>query len=306
MKIVTYNIRYGLGIDQKIDLRRVCDSVQGAGIIALQEVERFWNRSGMADQPQQISHLLNSYYWMYGPSFDVDASTVGSGQTVVNRRRQFGTMLLSKWPILSARNLVLPQLATFNVLGMVTGALECVVRSPCGVLRIYSVHLSAASTTERLVQIDALVGMHESIERCARVLTLETAPSNPAEAANHVQMDWFNGEAQLPVPNHTIFLGDFNFTEDSIEYNRFVGQQDPVYGRGVHSGSFVDSWAVAHNTDGQSLTWWPDPVDRPPAKPLRLDYCFVNTEFAHTIAKAWVDTDAIGSDHKPYWVEVND
>jgi endonuclease/exonuclease/phosphatase family metal-dependent hydrolase len=52
MKLVTYNIRFGLGLDQQIDLGGIAGAVQDAGIIALQEVERFWKRSGMVDQPE--------------------------------------------------------------------------------------------------------------------------------------------------------------------------------------------------------------------------------------------------------------
>ena len=46
MRIVTYNIQFGLGKDGRFDLERVADEVDGADIIALQEVERHWQRSG--------------------------------------------------------------------------------------------------------------------------------------------------------------------------------------------------------------------------------------------------------------------
>ncbi len=52
MKIVTYNIRFGLGLDQSCDLERIATEIDGAYIIALQEVERFWRHSGMIDPPQ--------------------------------------------------------------------------------------------------------------------------------------------------------------------------------------------------------------------------------------------------------------
>ena len=68
MKLVTYNIRFGLGTDQKIDLERIADTVKNADIIALQEVERNWQRSGMTDQPDIISKHLQNYYW---PTFPI-------------------------------------------------------------------------------------------------------------------------------------------------------------------------------------------------------------------------------------------
>ena len=54
IKLVSYNIRFGLGTDQKIDLERIADTVKDADIIALQEVDRCWKRSGMTDQPEII------------------------------------------------------------------------------------------------------------------------------------------------------------------------------------------------------------------------------------------------------------
>ena len=54
MRIVTYNIQFGLGKDGRFDLERVADEVDGADIIALQEVERHWQRSGNIDQVAQL------------------------------------------------------------------------------------------------------------------------------------------------------------------------------------------------------------------------------------------------------------
>ncbi len=40
MKLVTYNIQYGVGKDSKCDLGRIAQAVDGADVIALQEVAR--------------------------------------------------------------------------------------------------------------------------------------------------------------------------------------------------------------------------------------------------------------------------
>jgi endonuclease/exonuclease/phosphatase family metal-dependent hydrolase len=306
MKIVTYNIRFGLGIDQSYDLERIATEVDGADIIGLQEVERFWRRSGMVDQPQVLGELLKGFYWAYCPAFDVDASTTNGDGSVLNRRRQFGPMLLSRWPIRSARSLVLPQLPASELISMATGALECVIETPLGPLRIYSLHLSALTPRERLLQIDMLLEMHRTIQHCGTVMMAGGNHSNPAEAQQIADLDWNNGEPPLPKPVNTIFMGDFNSTEESAEYIRFVGEADPIFGRGVHSDSFVDSWSVARETTGSPESWWPDPPDRLPGHPLRLDYCFVSTALASKVNRCWVDTKAVGSDHRPYWVQFDD
>ena len=306
MKIVTYNIRFGLGLDQGYNLERIAAEVDGADIIGLQEAERFWRRSGMVDQPQVLGELLKGFYWAYCPAFDVDASTVNGDGSVLNRRRQFGPMMLSRWPIRSARTLVLPQLPAIELISMTTGALECVIETPQGPLRVYSLHLSALSPRERLLQIDTLLEMNKTIEHCGTVMMAAGNHSNPAEAQHIVDLDWGNGEPPQPKPVNTIFMGDFNSTEESAEYIRFVGEADPIFGRVVHSDSFVDSWSVARETTGSPESWWPDPPDRLPGHPLRLDYCFISTELASKVNRCWVDTEAVGSDHRPYWVQFDD
>ena len=306
MKIVTYNIRFGLGLDQVYDLERIATEVDGADIIGLQEVERFWRRSGMVDQPQVLGELLKGFYWAYCPAFDVDASTANGDGSVLNRRRQFGPMMLSRWPIRSARTLVLPQLPAIELISMTTGALECVIETPQGPLRVYSLHLSALSPRERLLQIDTLLEMNKTIEHCGTVMMAAGNHSNPAEAQHIVDLDWSNGEPPQPKPVNTIFMGDFNSTEESAEYIRFVGEADPIFGRVVHSDSFVDSWSVGRETTGSPESWWPDPPDRLPGHPLRLDYCFVSTALASKVNRCWVDTKAVGSDHRPYWVQFDD
>ncbi|RLA10388.1 MAG: hypothetical protein DRQ59_12020 [Gammaproteobacteria bacterium] len=306
MKIVTYNIRFGLGLDQCYSLERIAAEIDGADIIGLQEVERFWRRSGMVDQPQVLGDLLKGYYWAYCPAFDADASTINQDGSVQNRRRQFGPMVLSRWPIRSARPLVFPQLPASELISMATGALECVIETPQGALRVYSLHLSALSPRERLLQIDWLLEMNKMIEDCGAVMMAAGNHSNPAEARHIDELDWNNGEPRLPEPANTLFLGDFNSTEESNEYIRFAGEADPIFGRGVHSNSFVDSWNVAHETTGSADSWWPDPPDRLPGHPLRLDYCFISTELASKVKRCWVDSKAVGSDHRPYWVQFDD
>ena len=121
MRLASYNIQYGRGRDGVFDLERIAAALAGADIIALQEVERFWQRSGMRDQPAELAGLLGEYYWVYGAGFDVHAG--GDGE-LRNRRRQFGNMLLCRQPILSSRNHLLPKYASLGPMSLQRSALE--------------------------------------------------------------------------------------------------------------------------------------------------------------------------------------
>ena len=231
MKLVTYNIRFGLGIDQQIDLGRIAETVRDADIICLQEVERFWKRSGMSDQPEILGRHLKDFHWVYCPVFDVDASERKSDGTVVNRRRQFGPMLLSRWPIRASRIISLPKLSTENQFNMDTGGIECVVDTPSGPLRVFSVHLAAVSTQERLLQIDRLLECHRHAQTNGGAWTGDGLLDDPIEAQLLADLGWSNGEALPPMPKETIVMGDFNSEPESAEYEQMVGAIDPCNGQ---------------------------------------------------------------------------
>ena len=54
MKIVSYNIQYCKGQDDRIDPDRIASEIQGADVMALQEVDRHWPRTGNVDQVAEI------------------------------------------------------------------------------------------------------------------------------------------------------------------------------------------------------------------------------------------------------------
>ena len=70
MRFLTYNIQYGLGRDGRFDLARIADEVRHADVVALQEVERFWRRSGEVDQPAELARHLGGWFWVYGANLD--------------------------------------------------------------------------------------------------------------------------------------------------------------------------------------------------------------------------------------------
>jgi endonuclease/exonuclease/phosphatase family metal-dependent hydrolase len=305
VKLVSYNIRFGLGLDQKVDLGRIADTVKDADIIALQEVERFWKRSGMTDQPEIISTYLKEYYWLYFPAFDVDASDANGDGSIINRRRQFGPMVLSRWPIRMARYIVFPKLGTTDSLTMDTGAIECVVDTPSGPLMVYSLHLSAVSSRDRLLQVDRLLEFYRNAPVSGGSWTGGEAVTDPVESKLLAELNWSNDESIPVIPKEAVVMGDFNMIPDSEEYNRLVGTPDHSAGRVGHMDSFLDSWTVARERSDDRTSWFPDPSDREPGYPICLDYCFISPYLSQKVERAWIELEAIGSDHKPYWVELD-
>jgi endonuclease/exonuclease/phosphatase family metal-dependent hydrolase len=294
MKIVTYNIQFGLGKDGRFDLERIAGEVDGADIIALQEVERFWQRSGNADQPKLLGKFLPDYYWAYGPYFDVDASTCLPGGGVKNVRRQFGNMILSKTPILSTRLFPLPKSDLSHSHNMVVGVFEGVVELPHeGALRIYNAHLGARSRDDRVEQIKAIRD------------TIRRAPAEGgAWTSRHANDLWKEDAAPPPMPEDFVLLGDFNLEAKDPEYDYLAGRGDADPGRGPSETGLIDTWNQAGNDKYEGITFSAFPPSSD-AKGMRIDYAFVDPTMKSRVLGAWIDETAQGSDHQPYWVELD-
>ena len=291
MRLVTWNIQYGRGRDGRYDLDRIAATVRGADLIALQEVERFWPRSGMVDQPALLGEALPDHHWVYGAGVDLDASTRDAdGRIGSRRRRQFGNMLLSRSPIVSTRTHVLPKDAALGAaLSLQRVALEGVVQTSRGRhLRVYSVHLTHLSSATRLTQVETLLAVH------ARAFA-----DGAAITGEGLKDEWMEAGMPPPMPREAVLLGDFNCEPGSPEYERLVGPMSPYAGRLTPLEGLVDCWVhLGHS-----------PVEPPSAdihgRPVRLDYVFASASLAGTLRTARVDADADGSDHQPVWVELD-
>lgn len=302
MKIVTYNIQFGLGKDGRFDLERVAREVDGADIIALQEVERYWQRSGNVDQPAQLAEILGHYYWAYGPYFDVDASVAKPDGQITNVRRQFGNMILSKTPILSTRLFPLPKSALRHRHNMVVGVFEGVVKLPeDGALRIYNAHLGARSQHDRISQINSI---RETIRRAPVEGGAWTGP--------HAHSLWAEDMTPPPMPESFVLLGDFNFSPADPEYDHLTGPKDGEFGRLSSNEDFIDSWIAAGYEENEGVTF-ADTASPGEAQGeaqgevpgMRIDYAFVDRSMQERVLKARIDETAQGSDHQPYWIELD-
>jgi endonuclease/exonuclease/phosphatase family metal-dependent hydrolase len=291
VKLASYNIQYGRGRDGVFDLERIVGEVAGADIIALQEVERFWQRSGMRDQPREIADLLRDYYWIYGAGVDLNCDAdVGAGINgdSRNRRRQFGNMLLSRQPILSSRNHLLPKYGSLGPMSIQRSALEGVIETAGRLLRVYSLHLTHLSAETRMPQLERLLAIHER------------APvEGGALSGAGLKEEWTHDGMPPALPGEAIFMGDFNMEPDSEEYARMTGPVSPYGGRITNPHGFVDAWVAAGNHEGEGVT---ADID---GRGVRLDYCFVSASMIDAIRAARIDDDAVGSDHQPLWVEID-
>ena len=68
--VVTYNIHAGVGRDGKRDLARTAETLRGADIVGLQEVDNRRPRSGFENQARTLATRLGHGYWRHFPAED--------------------------------------------------------------------------------------------------------------------------------------------------------------------------------------------------------------------------------------------
>lgn len=286
MRLLSYNIQYGFGVDGLYELTRAARVMAGADIIALQEVDRHWSRTQHDDQPALLQALLPGHHAVYGPAFDMDAST-RDGARVINRRRQFGPMILSRWPILWSRLHLLPMRRMVEPINTQAGALEALIDTPLGPIRVFSIHLAHVGVEERLDQIDFLLARHA---RTAQ----EGGPWSGSD--DEPSRNWTESAPEPPCPQTAIWLGDFNSEPGSAEHARITGQT-PYHPGARYAGGLTD--AVAHL--GQRLHTH-EKVIMGTRRLRQLDHCFVTADLVPHLQAAATDNAETASDHHPLWI----
>jgi len=96
IRIMTFNIRHGRGLDGKVNLERIAREIADsrADLVALQEADRFHVRSGFRDQVRVLADRLDMN-WAFAPS-------VRMGITL------YGNAVLARFPILREETFLLP------------------------------------------------------------------------------------------------------------------------------------------------------------------------------------------------------
>ena len=287
MKVVSYNIQYGIGLDGKYDVGRIADAVRGADVIALQEVTRNNPRNGDRDMVAEIGEALPDYFAAYGSNFEVNIGSRLENGRAISTSFQLGNMVLSKTPIHLSRNLLLPRSRSLETMNFQRGALEALIETPLGFIRFYSTHLDHRSPVERQNQIRFL----------RQRLLNYTLEGGGLSGIPEI------GLPDLPYPEAFIVMGDFNMLPGSPEYVELAGRPDHEFGMPLTADLAVD---IAQRLAVTDLVTWVDP-DRPGDKSRHkcIDYIFTSASLARSLMRMWSDRDAIGSDHLPLWAELS-
>lgn len=141
LRVVTFNIHGGVGPGNVYDLAGIAAEIRAwdADVVLLQEVHRYRAKSGLDDQPAELSEMLGMEV-VFGSNKTRGPEADGAP------RRQSGTAILSREPILSWSNQMLPNLpglqqrgllrATILVAGRRVDVLNTHLQHTRGIIRV--------------------------------------------------------------------------------------------------------------------------------------------------------------------------
>jgi endonuclease/exonuclease/phosphatase family metal-dependent hydrolase len=97
LKVLTYNIHHGEGVDASLDLPRIAEIITRAqpDLVALQEVDNRTQRTGGVDQAAELARLTGMNH-VFGPAMPYQGG-------------EYGQAILSRFPIAEHQVHVLPQ-----------------------------------------------------------------------------------------------------------------------------------------------------------------------------------------------------
>ncbi len=273
MKLLTWNIQWGLGCDGNVDLPRIVDTAKAfcdADVFCFQEVScGFPDLDQGEDQPAVLAALLPDYTPIFKPAVEITSSN--------GERQLFGNMILSRLPVLQVTSHMLPWPAV-EARTMQRQGLEVVVATSFGPVSVTTCHLEFHAVEHRVAQTQELLRLHEDRTRRGR-LAFRDSTSGPYRT--------------VAPAVAAIVCGDFNFEPEDALYNEMQRKRDD----GVLA--FVDVWAARHPGKSHAPTAGIADVAQWPGGAHCRDFIFATENLRAGLLDVHVDTETTASDHQP-------
>jgi endonuclease/exonuclease/phosphatase family metal-dependent hydrolase len=283
LKLITWNIQWGRGLDGRADLSRIVSTARELAdfdVLCVQEVgDNFpeLEDSGGADQFSELAELLLPEYRLYA-AFGVDVSGEGG------RRRRFGNAVITRYSALSVRRHSLPWPTDPAQPSMPRVAVEMTLQAPMGPLRVTTTHLEYYSEVQRRAQALRLRNLHD--EACQRAM-------HPGPGGKSPPFD------VVPHTASAILCGDFNFQPDSVPYGEIQNALPS------HAPRYRDAWPLVHGRHPHAPTFCLH-SDAYSKSPYCCDFVFVSDDLAPRVRSIEVDLQTQASDHQPAIFEMDD
>ena len=177
VRVLSYNIHHGEGVDGKLDLARIAKVIRSVSpdVVALQEVDDQVRRSGHVKQPAELARMTK----MHGV-FEKNIDYQGG---------RYGNAVLSRFPIVQHKNVHLP---SFDK-GEQRGVLVCKLRlsPPQQPLLFFATHLDhRRQDRERLASAKRINALSDAYGKQPALLVGDLNATRDSEVLARFQKNW--------------------------------------------------------------------------------------------------------------------
>ena len=254
MKLITWNVQWCRGVDGAVDPARIVSEARRLAdfdLLCLQEIADNYPDPRLAgsdgeDQFARLAQLLPGFTAVPGIAVDQPGDD--------GRRRRF-------------------------VPGMPRIAVEAVIATSEGDLRVVTTHLEYYSAKQRMAQVEALRAIYAEGHAYARGAQVTMSDGGPFQT--------------FIRPRETVITGDCNFEPDSTEHRRrlapFADGTPPL----------VDAFSALHPGRAHPPTFKIYEKKRPDEPELHCDFIFIGEELRARMRDVRVDVKTQAADHQP-------
>ena len=274
LNLLSWNVQWCRGIDGRVDPARIARTARDIAdfdVLCLQEVAiGFRSLPGSAgeDQFAALAAALPDHRGYFGPATDLDDGAGG--------RRQFGNAIFTRLPVHQVFRHLLPWPPDPATPSMQRLALELVIETSGGPLRVVTTHLEYYSPSIRMAQVHALRALHSQACGHAARPRPGGVPGEPFDVS--------------PSPANTVICGDFNFVPHGTDYTAMTAPFDDA------TAPLHDAWAECHPGREHPPTVGVH-EDRFPRE--CWDFAFVSRGLVRHLGQVRIIGDTDASDHQP-------
>lgn len=186
IKMLTYNIHHGEGMDKKLDLPRIAEVIKRteADLVVLQEVDKATTRSKGVDQAAELGRLTGMH--------------AAFGKAMAYAGGEYGEALLARWPLRDVTVHPLPAPSDHEPRCAISARVRVGEEGP--EVLFAGTHLDHMTATVRLCQSEKLNASLAAAGPLPSILAGDLNATPEAPSIKVLLEHWTDASAQQPAP----------------------------------------------------------------------------------------------------------